>query len=427
MIPISTDAPLYHKPIATCLLIAVNLVMFLAFYRHQAPARGPYVLVDDQGNQVTLEQLKAADPEGAAELEEILKHQSGKAGRTAMNTLSVEFGKVRPWQWLTTNFMHANFEHLLGNMIFLWAFGLVVEGKVGHAAFLGIYLGIGIFYGMLIQMGSLWFGNQGIALGASGVIFGLLALCVIWAPANEFTVFTGRWLVDVPILLFGGFFIGKELIVLYLREFRMSSELLHATGFFIGFPLGAMMVKNHWVDCEGWDLFSYTGLGQSTKGKKKKKRKTGSATTKSKSASSYEDQPYFRELKAESGRVSNTTRKLNQISKLIESRQFDDAIAAFEAAEEQNGGLDWRQPDLYRLIQGLLTEKSYKKALPYVEYHVNNFEENKQELQLILGRLYLAKNDMDKLKRLLDSMNEAELNEKQLDILRKIRQKAVMT
>ena len=61
-----------------------------------------------------------------------------------VNQLMLQYGTFKPWQWITSNFMHAGFMHLLGNMFCLWGFGLVVEGKIGWWRFLLVYLGIGI-------------------------------------------------------------------------------------------------------------------------------------------------------------------------------------------------------------------------------------------------------------------------------------------
>lgn len=420
MIPFSTDAPLYHKPVVTCILIAINIVMFFLFCHNAERSQGQFVLVDDQGNHLSLEELKKSNPAEAAQLEELIKQETVSTGPSSFETLSVEFGKVRPWQWLTTNFMHADLEHLLGNMIFLWAFGLVVEGKVGHLVFLAIYVGIGALYGMAIQLGGLYFGNQGIALGASAAIFGLLALCVLWAPANEFTVFTGRRVIDLPIVLFGFFFIGKEVLFLYLREFRMSSELLHVVGFFIGFPLGAIMVKNNWVDCEGWDLFTYMGLGGSKKSKKKKK-KGQAAKLAATNGNSYEDQPYFQALKSEKSLKSQANRKLDEVAKMIASARFDEALEFFQAAENEVIDLEWRQEDLYRLIQGLLAEKQIDKALPLVEYHANNFEVSKPEMQLLLARLYIVRNEFNLASQTILKIDASSLNEKQSALLEKMK------
>ncbi len=51
---------------------------------------------------------------------------------------------LHPVQWVTNNFLHGRIFHLVGNMIFLWGFGLVVEGKLGWWRFLLVYMGIGI-------------------------------------------------------------------------------------------------------------------------------------------------------------------------------------------------------------------------------------------------------------------------------------------
>ena len=49
---------------------------------------------------------------------------------------------LHPLQWVTNNFMHSGFFHLAGNMIFLWTFGLVVEGKLGWWRVLARVLGL---------------------------------------------------------------------------------------------------------------------------------------------------------------------------------------------------------------------------------------------------------------------------------------------
>src|SRR5690606_17254085 len=118
------------------------------------------------------------------------------------------------------------------------AFGLIVEGKVGSLVFALIYLGIGTTYGCLLQTSSLVTGWEGTALGASAAIFGLLALCVIWAPANEFTILWGLATLDISILTYGGLFVAKEALFWTLGGFHISSELLHIMGFAVAFPLG---------------------------------------------------------------------------------------------------------------------------------------------------------------------------------------------
>ncbi len=418
MIPFSTDAPLYHKPYMTVAMIIVNVILFVLFCN--GAESGQMVLVDNQGREIPVEairpELEKAAAAGDRESAEILSELDDmKSSRSMQEKLSVEFGRVLPWQWLTNNFMHANWEHLLGNMIFLWAFGLVVEGKVGHLAFLAIYLGIGVLYGMMLQLGALYFDPDGIALGASAAIFGLLALCIVWAPANEFSVFTGRSIFEIPIVLFGAFYVAKELLFFYLGNFRLSSELLHILGFVVGFPLGALLLKQKMVDCEGWDLFTYMS-GEPGKSKKKKK-KSEKITVKTTS-------PVFVSSVSTTDAVkpqSTLDRQLDKVSELISRGETELAMAQFDRLETDNPGLEWRQADLYKLIQALLARKQFEQATGFLQYHTNNFDEHKTEMQIVLMRIYLNQNHLDEARALYSRTSTANLTEKQaaqMDLIR---------
>ena len=111
MIPFSTDAPLYHKPYTTVAMIIVNVILFVLFCN--GAESGQMVLVDNQGREIPVEairpELEKAAAAGDRESAEILSELDDmKSSRSMQEKLSVEFGRVLPWQWLTNNFMHAN-------------------------------------------------------------------------------------------------------------------------------------------------------------------------------------------------------------------------------------------------------------------------------------------------------------------------------
>lgn len=86
-----------------------------------------------------------------------------------------------PWNatLLTATFLHADWAHLLGNLAFLLLFGLMVNGALGHAWFLALYLIAGIASSAFAAL--INHGGGGAALGASGAIAGLMgALAVLW-------------------------------------------------------------------------------------------------------------------------------------------------------------------------------------------------------------------------------------------------------
>jgi membrane associated rhomboid family serine protease len=131
----------------------------------------------------------------------------------AMFPFMLHFDQIAPWQWVTSNFLHASIGHLLGNMVFLWAFGLVVEGKLGWWRFLTVYLLMGTAYGALVQFVMyLLSDGEGVALGASDAILRLIGLAVVWAPKNELNCFV--WLMgprtfEISILAFGSVYLAS--------------------------------------------------------------------------------------------------------------------------------------------------------------------------------------------------------------------------
>jgi rhomboid protease GluP len=80
------------------------------------------------------------------------------------------------WQLFTSMFIHASMVHLVGNMLFLFIFGLRGEEMFSLPEFLTIYL-VGGLVGNIL---SLVFGPIFISVGASGAIFALFGACVIY-------------------------------------------------------------------------------------------------------------------------------------------------------------------------------------------------------------------------------------------------------
>jgi membrane associated rhomboid family serine protease len=218
-VPLSTDAPIYYRPWGTLGLIVANVLVFIIW------ATGGFGDPDEVMAQFGL------------------VHGDG----------------IHPVQWVTSSFLHGGLVHLTLNMFFLWAFGLVVEGKVGTGPFLGIFAAIAVGECAIEQISLLWM-STGVTFGTSSAIYGLMAMALIWAPRNEMTVGytwilrTGLW--DVPIQTFALLMIVLQLAMAAILRFRFSGELLHLVGAAIGAGLAWLFLKKKWVDCENWDLFS---------------------------------------------------------------------------------------------------------------------------------------------------------------------------
>ncbi len=124
------------------------------------------------------------------------------------------------WTYVTSLFVHADFFHLLGNMMFLFLFGACVEDKIGRARFLGFYL-MGGIVSSLIQILATPFGfNSEIPIGgASGAISACIGgfLPYFWNTKIEFKYFWffvvrfGSGEFFVPAWLVISFWFGKDL------------------------------------------------------------------------------------------------------------------------------------------------------------------------------------------------------------------------
>ena len=103
--------------------------------------------------------------------------------------------------------------------------------------------------------------------GASAVIYGLVAMGMVWAPRNDINciVFIGwrAFYFEMPVVAFASIYFLFEVISTVLSGLAFGSSMLHLLGAACGFVLASLMLKLDWVDCEGWDLYTTGGSGKS--------------------------------------------------------------------------------------------------------------------------------------------------------------------
>ena len=84
---------------------------------------------------------------------------------------------------LTSMFMHGGWMHIIGNMIYLWAFGREIEDAMGSARFLFFYLAGGIVAMMAQILGDPL--SRIPSLGASGAIAAVMGAFLITFPRDQ--------------------------------------------------------------------------------------------------------------------------------------------------------------------------------------------------------------------------------------------------
>ena len=81
--------------------------------------------------------------------------------------LVVVYGEL--WRLVTAIFLHGGFEHIFMNMLSLWFVGRVVERWFDNFSYIIIYFISGLIGGLV----SIYSHPIGVAIGASGAIFGI--------------------------------------------------------------------------------------------------------------------------------------------------------------------------------------------------------------------------------------------------------------
>ncbi len=162
MFPIRDDRPHFHTPIVILLLIALNAMVFLHEMQLDPYSRNYFIA-----------------------------HYGIVPDRLTLTTL------------VTSQFLHGGWWHIVGNMLFLWAFGRSLEELMGGAKFLVFYLLCGVAAGLTQAFFNA--GSHVPTVGASGAIAGIMGAYLIKFPAARiytlvFFLFIFR--VEVPALFF---------------------------------------------------------------------------------------------------------------------------------------------------------------------------------------------------------------------------------
>jgi len=151
-----------------------------------------------------------------------------------------------PWgiSWITAMFMHGSWDHILGNMLFLFVFGKNVEDAFGKLGYLAFYFAGGFVAMMTQTLMTLAFASPAEArvpnLGASGAIAAVLgAFFVLYPNAQVFGLIV-IWPVRISAWFFLGFWFLYQLFEANFGLFSSSANgggvafFAHVGGFLFG-------------------------------------------------------------------------------------------------------------------------------------------------------------------------------------------------
>jgi len=114
----------------------------------------------------------------------------------------------------TSQFLHAGWMHIIGNMLYLWIFGDNVEDRLGHFRYLLFYLGAGAVAAILQVLINPF--SSVPMVGASGAIAGVMGAYFVLYPQSR--VLTAIFIViffdvvEIPAVFFLGIWFLMQLL-----------------------------------------------------------------------------------------------------------------------------------------------------------------------------------------------------------------------
>jgi membrane associated rhomboid family serine protease len=137
---------------------------------------------------------------------------------------------------ITYMFLHGDWWHLAGNMLFLWVFADNVEDAMGFIRFILFYLLCGIIAGLAHAFANP--GSDGPLIGASGAIGGVVGAYLMLYPRVKMWVLAfGRIPLKIPAYLMVGAWIAFQLFSVWMQDESNTAWWAHIGGFLAGVAL----------------------------------------------------------------------------------------------------------------------------------------------------------------------------------------------
>lgn len=134
-------------------------------------------------------------------------------------------------------FLHGNWMHLIGNMLFLWVFGDNIEDAMGHMRFIMFFLMCGVF-AALVHIYMLPRSTLPL-IGASGAVAGVIAAYLILHPKVKVWVLA-LW--RIPIKITAAWALGIWILAQVANLFFDTEEAVAWWAHLGGLIAGAVLI-----------------------------------------------------------------------------------------------------------------------------------------------------------------------------------------
>ena len=169
--------------------------------------------------------------------------------------------------YVTHGLVHGGFIHLVGNMLFLFVFGNAVNAKLGHVYYLLTYAAL-----LVAAAGiHVWLVGQP-AVGASGAIYGILGLFLVFFPGNDvrcfwfafYRLYDHSGTFDVSAIWIILYWVVINVVLLVLEVAGGVGVEAHLGGFACGLTTGLSLAGSGLVTSTAWEENLIELLGPKT-------------------------------------------------------------------------------------------------------------------------------------------------------------------
>jgi len=147
---------------------------------------------------------------------------------------------------ITASFAHANWGHIIFNLIFFVAFAATVEVLIGGLAYTTFIVANSVLIGVVGSVAA--FGEHYWTLGLSGIVMGMIGLYSYLLPRGKIRCY--YWIIilfgsiALPAWMLALWYIGGDVYQLFTHDDHgVVNVLAHVTGGIGGYLFGMMFLK----------------------------------------------------------------------------------------------------------------------------------------------------------------------------------------
>ncbi|MBI4615502.1 MAG: rhomboid family intramembrane serine protease [Planctomycetes bacterium] len=136
------------------------------------------------------------------------------------------------WQLATSLFMHADVWHLFWNLLAFYFMGPIVEPHYGARRFLYLFFGAGLAGGVAFIVPHYFWGQNAVAVGASGAVMGVTIAAAVLHPNMQFLF---MFLFPMRLRTLAILLVACDLYIIFFQQNSPIASSAHLGGAFFGF------------------------------------------------------------------------------------------------------------------------------------------------------------------------------------------------